>query len=153
MLGNKFQFRLETVLKLRRLEAEQAKARLAKALGDVASCRETLQRDEEELNSLLSRAAAGNVVNDLRRFAEMRSAAMDRCATVRQRMVGLQQSELKARHALGARMRDEQALEDLRTKQLADFVEARQQREQKALDEMGLIGFGRTQSTLQLPCE
>jgi flagellar protein FliJ len=153
MSGNKFQFRLETVLKLRRLEAEQAKAKLAEALKEVASCRATLARDEEELNSLLSRAAAGNVVNDLRRFAELRSGAMDRCATVRQQLAELQESELQARHALGARMRDEQALDDLRTKQLTEFVEARQRREQKVLDDMGLIGFSRAQTSTQLPCE
>ena len=153
MAGKKFQFRLEAVLKLRRLEAERAKARLGDALRRVVEARERLRRGEEELESLLGKAIAGHAVHDLRRFAETRSAAIDRIETIREQLLELQAQETEARHELASRMRDQQALEDLKERQKEQFEEAHAYREQQMLDELGVIGFGRKKSSHVLPCE
>ncbi|MBO6575806.1 MAG: flagellar FliJ family protein [Rhodothermales bacterium] len=153
MTGKKFQFRLEAVLKLRRLEAERARVRLADALRQVVGSRQALAAAEQELNALLTRAATGNGVHDLRRFSDMRSNAIDRVEQARKLVAELEAGELAARHELAARMRDQQALEDLRERQHEQFLDGVRKRDQETLDELGVIGFGRRPAPNLLPCE
>lgn len=143
MSGKKFQFRLEAVLKLRKLEAEQAKAHLAEALQAVVDCRQQIRESQAALEELLERALAGNAVHDLRRFAQARSSAIDLVETRKAKLAELEAQETAARHQLAARMRDQQALEDLRQRQKDAFVDARDKAEQMMLDELGVLGHGR----------
>jgi flagellar FliJ protein len=146
MSGKKFQFRLETVLKLRRLEAERAKTQLATALRAIVECRQKIRQSEEELDTMLSRALEGKVVQDLRRFAEARSAAIDAVETFKNDLEGLVAAETEARNALAVKMTDQKALEDLRERQAEAFYEEGARQEQLRLDEFAVIGHGRRQS-------
>ena len=153
MAGKKFQFRLQTVLKLRRLEAERAKVRLGQATAALVESRQRLRRSQEDLDALISRQQECDSVQDFRRFSEMRSAAIDRTETLRAEVRRLTERETAARRELGERMRDQKALDELRTRQLEEHLAEIDQAEQKILDELGVIGYSRTDSPSTLPCE
>lgn len=146
MPGKKFHFRLEAVRKLRYLEAERAKVELAEAVGRVVQAREALRASQEELDDLMTRAASGRAITDLRRFAQARSEAIDRAESLRFQARELEAAELQAKQALAARMRDHQALEDLRARQLEEFKNEANRVDQLALDEFGVIGYSRREA-------
>lgn len=150
MPGRKFHFRLEAVLKLRRLEAERAKADLAEAVRRVVAARLELENSQNELDELLTMASTGQAITDLRRFAQARSEALDRTESLRFKVREMEQAEAGAKSVLADRMRDHQALEDLRIRQLEEFKSATAYAEQMALDEFGVTRYGRRQSSTAL---
>jgi flagellar protein FliJ len=144
----KFQFRLESLLRIR--ESERDRCRL-----ELAECRRT----EEELRRRLSklrgqrdrlqqecRKAAGPGELDVDWLAEAHcyaSTLLEKETELLRRMNALAENIERRRDALVQAERKVQMLEKLRERRRQDDCRERERQDAKSLDEIALLGIGR----------
>jgi flagellar protein FliJ len=143
MSGKTFQFRLESVLKLRRHETELARRELASAMSEVAEARQALEASERQLQDLLDLPSNRRSLPVMRRLAEMRSASIDVIHRTEALLTEALELELQSREVVFDRLRRQEALEKLETHQRDEFEEMQRKAQQLMLDEFAVIGHVR----------
>lgn len=142
-----FQFRLETLLKFRRLQEEQAQIRLAEATAAYVA-------ERDRLDALVNRMAEH--VKNYRRVQEepVAVATLKLCRDYNDRLIGdISHQRIRVSTAEDRRMDYLAALEEaakarklvekLREKRLAQYQAEMLLEEQKLLDELGLQAYSR----------
>lgn len=142
-----FRFRLETLLKFRRIQEEQAQVRFAQAAAAYLAATERLGRLERELAGHLdfTREQLGKPVTAgmlklfqdyhdklIKDISDQRQTVEAAAAVRRERLVELEEAA-----------RNRKLVEKLREKRLAQYQAEALHEEQKLLDELGLQAFAR----------
>jgi flagellar export protein FliJ len=142
-----FTFRLETLLKFRRMQEEQAQLKLAEATAVYLA--------EKERLAALEQALAGHVADYRRQLQGSLTVALlkilrdynDRInGDISQQRGRLEAAEAERREclaALEAAARDRKLVEKLREKRLSQYQAEALHEEQLRLDELGLLAFSR----------
>jgi flagellar FliJ protein len=142
-----FQFRLETLLKFRHMQEEQAQIRLAEATAKYVAERERLSALQDSLaghladfRSQLSETVTVETLkvlhiyaDKLKRDVSAQAIRVETAAQSRQECIAALEEAAKAR----------KLVEKLREKKLAQYQAEALMEEQKMLDELGLQAFSR----------
>ncbi len=145
-----FTFRLEPLLKLRRIEEERAKAAFLEALGRFRRKEaeiENLSRRREEAKALSRERQSGSLdVEELLRVRRFLNVLYQRMAERREELQamrrGLEESRSAHRRA-AVRLR---IVEKLRERRWREFLREEERRERRDLDEIGQTSFIRARS-------
>lgn len=141
-----FQFRLAPVLRLREATEEQRKQALAQALGERDALRERLavvERERHRCHQRLIQEGAGIDFGERRLFGAYLDRLAGEAAAIAKEMDTAQSVVERRRRELADASRDRQVLERLRERRFTAYQKAEIRREQRTLDELAVIGFGR----------
>ena len=141
-----FSFRLETVMKLRKVERDQSRAALAQAVDSLERIEQRIDVINAELRALAQAQPAGRAAVDVERalwsnrYAISLRQGRERC-----------EHDHHAQSAVVTARREELAVADqefrkleiLRDRRQAQFFAADQQRQQRAMDEIATQAVGR----------
>lgn len=143
----KFQFRLQTLLKLRQIQEKQAKVALAEATNRFISEKQILQEIEKNLDEsfeLFRQEQKQNVTVDiLKMFHNYFDKMKEDINQHRQAVAVAEQNRLKCLQALETAMQNRQLVEKFHEKRLGEYSIELLQEEQKLLDEIGLQIYSR----------
>ena len=142
-----FQFRLETLLKFRRLQEEQTQTRLAQATAAYMAEKERLARLQGELADHIARFRSLQkepvTVATLKVFQDYNDKLKGDISHQHIRVAAADQRRRECLAALEEAARARKLVEKLREKRFAQYQTETLQEEQKLLDEMGLQAFTR----------
>jgi flagellar FliJ protein len=142
-----FQFRLETLLKFRRLQEEQAQIKLAEATAAYVAEQERLAGLEEELADHVAdyrrRLREPVTVATLKMFRDYYDKLKGTIAHQQERVAAADQIRRECLAALAAAAKARKLVEKLKEKRLAQYQAETLREEQKLLDELGLQAFSR----------
>jgi flagellar FliJ protein len=142
-----FQFRLETLLKVRRMKEEQAEIRLAEATAALVAEQGRLTALESAMADHVAdyRRALGEpvAVATLKTFRDFNDKLKGDIDHQQVRVENAAQERRKCLTILEEAARDRKLVEKLREKRLAQYRAEAQREEQKLLDELGLQAFSR----------
>lgn len=143
----KFQFRLQTLLKLRQIQEKQAKVALAEATNRFVSEKQILQEFEKRLDEsfeLFRQEQKQNITVDmLKMFHNYFDTMKGTINQQRQAVAAAEQNRLKCLQALETAMQNLQLVEKFHEKHLDEYSIELLQEEQKLLDEIGLQIYSR----------
>lgn len=144
MVGKKFRFSLEPVLKLRRHETDDAQEQLAAALRAKQQQEERTLEVLRYLDEILSTRPAGRVGPQmLRQFDVYRQEARAAYRAACDELSRLERAETEARHRLVERKHAQEVLERLRAKEAQSHLETQTSAETEFLDEQAVNGYNR----------
>lgn len=142
-----FQFRLETLLKFRRLREEQAQLRLAEATAALEAEKERLAALQEEATALVAdyrRTQAEPVtVATLKVFRDYNDKLKGDISHQHIRVDAAAQKRQECLTTLEEAAKARKLVEKLREKRLAQYQAEALLEEQKLLDELGVQAFSR----------
>lgn len=142
-----FQFRLETLLRYRRIQEEQAQVRLAEATAAFVAARDRLTGLENGLAGHLEgyrRSLAEPVtVATLKVFRDYSDKLKEDIDAQVSRVAAADDSRRESIAALEEAVKARKLVERLREKRLAQYQAEALREEQRLLDEQGLQAFGR----------
>ncbi|GIV59772.1 flagellar FliJ family protein [Rhodocaloribacter litoris] len=149
MAGKKFQFSLQSVLKLRRHESDTARQALARTMEARKTQEERLAEIEARLHEAAERElqARRTAPQDFRRLAAYRLELQQARDRERRSLEQKRLEEERARHRLLARRRAEETLQTLHDEQKMQHEQALQRAETDLLDEQALMTHLRTHSS------
>lgn len=139
----KFRFRLESLLRVRRIREDQQQSALALANAEVKGIAKQLAELEQSLTS--TRQQHSKLLSSGLSGAELQFDAdcLRQAIALRQQLqVELQKARMRAQHARDtylASRRDRRAVETLRDRLKQEFEHTQERKEQAALDEMYLL--------------
>lgn len=143
----KFQFRLQTLLKLRQIQEKQAKVALAEATNRFVNEKQILQELEKRLDKsfeLFRQEQKQNITVDMLKMFHDYFDTMKRTINQqRQAVAAAEQNRLKCLQALETAMQNLQLVEKFHEKRLEEYSIELLQEEQKLLDEIGLQIYSR----------
>lgn len=143
MVGKKFRFSLESVLKLRRYETERARQHLGQAMLDRQEQEEHVRQSEHRLRELIPLASGVVDPESLRRQAAFRSDAQRHYDQARTELDARHHREGQARDHLRTKHSEEESLHILREKEAVHHKKERDDAEGDFLDEQAITGFFR----------
>lgn len=142
-----FQFRLETLLKFRRLQEEQAQLRLAEATAVLVAEQERLARREDELADHVAdyrrRLSEPVTVATLKMLRDYYDKLKGAIAQQQERVDAADGRRRECLAALEEAAKARKLVEKLKEKQFAQYQAEALLEEQKLLDELGLQAFSR----------
>ena len=143
----KFRFRLETLLKFRKLQEEQAQIKLAEASNRLLQEQEMLAGMKDQLAltlDLLSREQAGNpTIDTLKTFSFYIDKIKSDIAAQQERVNKAAADRQECLRAMEAAMQQRKLVDNLKDKRLEQYHNELLQEEQKILDELGTQAFMR----------
>lgn len=143
----KFQFRLQTLLKLRQIQEKQAKIALAEATSRLISEKQILlefEKNLEENFELFRQEQKQNIAVDiLKMFHTYFDKMKEDITQQRQAIAIVEQNRLECLQALQTAMQNRQLVEKFHEKRLDEYSIELLQEEQKLLDEIGLQIYSR----------
>lgn len=144
MPGKSFQFSLDSVLRIRKHEAETARRQLQRVAAMRAAAQEMVAEAERMLSEQVNRplSNSGGPASFLR-HASYRDEARLRLEAARKRVQELERAEEEARARLVERSRDEESLQQLHDEERLVHVTNHESSEAAFLDEQALSGFNR----------
>ncbi len=146
MAGKKFRFSLQSVLRLRRHQTEQAVEALTRLQQERRKLEEDIEAARQKLEQLHQELAACRTDVDpaqLRRQEAYWLKARQRLSRLEQQLARLQQQEAEARALVLERRQAEESLERLRERQYARHLEAEAAAERAWIDEQATGAYVR----------
>ncbi|VBB08096.1 flagellar export flij [Lucifera butyrica] len=141
----RFSFRLETLLKIRKIEKEQAQMKLSDATAKLLAEKETLAQLQETMDSSLASLKAkqqtGLNVAMLNLFSDYIAAVNGTIILQHQKVTTAEQERFSCLKRLEASMQKCKLVEKLKEKRLTQYRLATLQEEQTILDEVGIQIF------------
>ncbi|HWQ61249.1 MAG TPA: flagellar export protein FliJ [Negativicutes bacterium] len=142
-----FQFRLETLLKFRRLQEEQAQIRLAEATAAFVAEQELLAALEDDLSGHVAdyrrRMREPVTVSTLKMLRDYYDKLKGDIACQQERVDAAAQKRRECLAVLEEAAKARKLVEKLKEKRLAQYQAEALLEEQKLLDELGLQAFSR----------
>ena len=138
MPGKKFRFSLQSVLRLRRHQTEQAVEALTRLQQERRKLEEAIEAARQKLEQLQQELAARQTAVDpaqLRRQEAYWMKARQQLSRLEQQLARLQQQEAEARALVLERRQAEESLKRLRERQYARHLEAEAAAERAWIDE------------------
>ncbi len=144
MSGKKFTFPLDSVLRLRRHETEEARQALATVAQSRAELEERLEEARLRLLDIASSVPGGSTgAMKMRQFDAFRRDAQRALTETERALAAKRKAEDDARGHLIVRRGEEEVLNKLREQQQAAHVSEQQHAEGAFLDEQAVAGFFR----------
>lgn len=144
MSGKKFQFSLQSVLRLRSHEAERARQALAEIRREIRSTQETIAAAEEHLTSIIHLRAVGSTGQRSLSLREaFRQEAHEQLENARRDLEELRRREEDARIELLQRLGAEDAIRRLEEQERTRHWKKFEAAEAQQMDEQAVSGFQR----------
>lgn len=144
MVGKKFRFSLDTVLKLRAHETECARQDLGIVREQLREQEERLERAKADLGELSGKKVFGSVgQRSLSRSDAFRREAQERLDEERRRLKHLKELEEDARLRLVEKKGAEEAIQGLREQEEEKYWKSYYSTETGILDEQAIAGYTR----------
>jgi len=144
MPGKKFRFSLQSVLRLRQHQTEQAVEALVRLQQERQKLEEAIEAARQKLEQLHQELAARQSAVDpaqLRRQEAYWLKARQQLRRLEQQLARLQQQEAEARALVLERRQAEESLERLRERQYARHLEAEAAAERAWIDEQAIGAY------------
>lgn len=142
-----FQFRLDALLKFRRIQEEQAQVSLAQATAKYLAAQEELVRMEDKLADHLAvwreRQQQPVTVGSLKMFQDYNDKLICDITRQQQSVAAAESFRQECIHNLEEAAKARKVVEKLREKRLRQYRAELLREEQKELDELGLQAFVR----------
>lgn len=145
MAGKKFRFSLESVLKLRKHETEQARQALGRTLGERKDREAHVRESQQRIAGLADRAPTKGVLSPtaFRRQAAFQQDALKAYEKACQELDSVRQKERAARQHLRVRHGDEESIRTLRQQEHDEHKKAAADADAAFLDDQAISSFFR----------
>lgn len=143
----KFRFRLDTLLKVRQMQKEQAQLAYAAETNRLVSAQSLLEQTEQQLlNSMASFQVSGDKlisIEVLNTYHSYFAKIREDIAGQTEQVVQVELAQQKCLMSLNGAINKLKVIENLRGKRFAEFKAAMLHEEQQQLDELGMQLYGR----------